>query len=350
MVFEKSETAAPAFPHPDLPEDGEQPAINDRLGQLYAPIAEHLLRADAILENELRSSSDFVAELTRRVQLYRGKKLRPALLLLVAQACGQVTNEHHILAAVVEMIHAATLVHDDVLDEAEIRRHVRTVNAQWGNEASVLLGDFLFTHSFHLAASTGSADACRLIGQATNLVCEGELHQISRRGWFELSEQEYVEIISGKTAELLACCGRLGARFAQATEDVEISMAEFGRNLGIAFQIGDDLLDLLSCESMAGKSLGSDLLKQKPTLPVIRFREVADPDMVERCRKIFNNPSRDQYRLFLDLLRETDALDYSRQRACQFADLAHQHLQTLPDNQASRILRQLPRLVIDRAA
>lgn len=348
MVFEKSETAAPPacspgdFPSP-LP-------ISDQLSRLYAPIMDHLLAADAILEDELRSTSEFVAELTRRVQLYRGKRLRPALLLLVAQACGKITAEHRTLAAVVEMIHAATLVHDDVLDEADIRRHVTTVNAQWGNEASVLLGDFLFTHSFHLAASTGSAEACRLIGHATNLVCEGELHQVSRRGWFELSEHEYLDIISGKTAELLACCGRLGARFAGANGKVEEAMAEFGRKLGIAFQIGDDLLDLLSSESMAGKSLGSDLLKQKPTLPVIRFREVASPALVERCRQIFDQPTRDHYRQFLELLRETDALDYSRQRARQFALDAQQQLEVLSPNPATAILRQLPKLVIDRAA
>lgn len=347
MVIENSETSAL-----DAPPDHQSfsSPLPDHLQMLYAPIAEHLRQAELILEKELQTGSPFVAELTRRVQLYRGKKLRPALLLLVAKACGHVSPEHHILAAVVEMIHAATLIHDDVLDEAQIRRHVTTVNAEWGNEASVLLGDFLFTHSFHLAASTGSAEACRLIGHATNVVCEGELHQISRRGSFDLTENEYLEIIGGKTAELLACCGRLGARFAGSDERVQEAMAQFGRSLGVAFQIGDDLLDLLSTENQAGKSLGSDFLKQKPTLPMIRFREVASATMVDRCREIFENASADQHGQFLALLAETDALEYTRRRAGDFAEHALDQLHVLGESPATQVLRRLPRLVIDRAA
>ena len=175
------------------------------------------------------------------------------------------------LAAVVEMIHTATLVHDDILDEAVIRRHAATVNAEWGNETAVLLGDYLFTHAFHLAASLESTRACRWIGHATNKVCEGEMQQVHHRGNLDLDENDYFAIIEGKTAELTAVSCRLGASYAGAAEPTVAALDRYGRNLGIAFQIADDVLDIWGEERVTGKSLGTDLEKQKLTLPVIRL-------------------------------------------------------------------------------
>src|SRR5688500_13341258 len=181
------------------------------LQSLYAPIGDELVEVERILKSELRSPHPFVDELVRYGCLLGGKRLRPALLLLTAKALGKVTREHVTLAAVVEMIHTATLVHDDVLDEADMRRHLATVNSRWDNEASVLLGDYLFTHAFYLASTLDTVLGCRLIGRATNIVCEGELRQKGSRGNFELTEQEYLSIIEGKTAELTAVSCRLGA-------------------------------------------------------------------------------------------------------------------------------------------
>ncbi len=175
------------------------------------------------------------------------------------------------LAAVVEMIHTATLVHDDVLDEAVIRRHAATVNAEWGNETAVLLGDYLFTHAFHLAASLESTRACRWIGAATNRVCEGEMQQVFHRGNLGLHERDYFEIIEAKTAELTAVSCRLGAFYAGASESTVAALDAYGRNLGIAFQIADDVLDIWGEERATGKSLGTDLKQQKLTLPVIKL-------------------------------------------------------------------------------
>src|SRR5438094_5813958 len=179
---------------------------------LFAPIARDLEEVERVLVRTLESPRPGVGRLIDHLGHYRGKRLRPALLLLTAHACGRVTPAHQTLAAVVEMIHTATLVHDDVLDSALVRRHVPTVNAGWGNQTSILLGDFLFTHAFHLA-STVDAQACSLIGEATNRVCEGELQQCSERGNLELNEEQYLDIIDGKTAELTACCCRLGALY-----------------------------------------------------------------------------------------------------------------------------------------
>ncbi len=243
---------------------------------LYGPIAAELDRCEELLRRELSSDDPFVDRLIKHAFRLGGKRLRPALLLLTAKAVGRADKEHITLAAVVEMIHTATLVHDDVLDEAKLRRHRETVNAVSDNEASVLVGDFLFTHAFALASSLGTTYACQTIGRATNIVCAGELRQIHTRGNFALGEAEYLDIIEAKTAELCACCCRLGAHYAGADRELEEALDRFGRNLGIAFQIVDDLLDLVGDEDQAGKSLGTDLEKQKPTLPVIRLLAQSD--------------------------------------------------------------------------
>ena len=182
--------------------------------------------------------------------------MRPALLLLTARACGQVNGSHHLLAAVVEMIHTATLVHDDVLDDAAIRRHAPTINASWGNQSSILLGDYLFTHAFHLTSTLGQARACQIIGEATNRLCAGELHQVCQRGNLDLSEEDYFDIIDGKTAELTSCCCRLGALYSGTSEETVERLARYGRYLGLAFQIADDLLDLVGEERSVGQVAG----------------------------------------------------------------------------------------------
>ncbi len=244
-------------------------------------IGSDLLKVEQIFHNELASPNPYVADIFTHVAHFRGKRLRPMLLLLSASATGPIAESHRVLAAVVEMIHTATLVHDDVLDEAETRRHVATVNTRWNNETSVLFGDYLFTHAFHLASSLETTLACRLIGRATNIVCEGELTQIRERGNLELSEEAYLRIIDGKTAELCAVSCYLGAHYAEAEESVSKSLEQYGRALGIAFQISDDLLDILGSEDETGKSLGTDFKKQKLTLPLIRLlSQTEEPESV----------------------------------------------------------------------
>ena len=237
---------------------------------LYGPVAADLEEVERILSQTLKSRYAQVQPVVDHVRHYRGKRLRPVLLLLTARACGKPTPAHHVLGAVVEMIHTATLVHDDILDGASVRRHVPTVNAGWGVHNAVLLGDYLFTHAFHLASTLDDVRACRLIGEATNRVCEGELCQGLERGNLDLTEADYFDMIDGKTAELLACCCQLGALFSGASAEVVQALARFGRYVGLAFQIADDLLDLVGDEQTTGKSLGTDLEQQKMTLPLIR--------------------------------------------------------------------------------
>ena len=319
------------------------------LQTLYAPIGAELVEVERILKQELRSPHPFVDELVRYGCLLGGKRLRPALLLLIAKALGSVTKEHLTLGAVVEMIHTATLVHDDVLDEAQVRRHLATVNARWDNEASVLLGDYLFTHAFYLASTLDTVQGCRLIGRATNIVCEGELRQKGSRGNFHLTEGEYIEIIEAKTAELTAVSCRLGAAYAGAGEKIADELDGFGRDLGIAFQIVDDLLDVQGDEQTTGKSLGTDLEKQKPTLPVIRALHLAS----ERDRQtMVDLLTGDERRpdLLAPFLERYEAVPYARARAQFFADRAQQRLDVLPVCPSRDVLTAMTSFVVSRRA
>jgi octaprenyl-diphosphate synthase len=314
----------------------------------YAPIRADLGEVEAILARTLKSRYERIAALVDHVRHYRGKRLRPALLLLVARACGRVVPAHHVLGAVVEMVHTATLVHDDVLDGATVRRHVATVNAEWGVPASILLGDYLFTHAFHLAATTGSADACRLIGEATNRTCEGELCQGLERGNLELSEGAYLDLIDGKTADLIACCCRLGAQFSGAAADTVERLARYGRGLGLAFQIADDLLDLVGEERTTGKSLGTDLEQQKMTLPLIRLLGAAPAPAAGRLRQLLaapGNHKREALRPFLD---GSDAVAYATRRAREFAARARGELEGLAPSPCRTVLESLTERVVKR--
>ena len=315
---------------------------------LYAPIATEMAAAEEVLRGELQSEDPFVDQLVKHAFRLGGKRLRPALTLLAAKATGKVSRDHIVLAAVVEMIHTATLVHDDVLDEAALRRHDETINARNDNEASVLVGDFLFTHAFSLAASLETTFACQTIGRSTNIVCAGELRQIHSRGNYSLSEAEYLSIIEGKTAELCACCCRLGAHYADASATVEDAFDRYGRYLGIAFQITDDLLDLVGEESQAGKSLGTDLEKQKPTLPLIQLLATCSEIEQHEILGLWNREGAEARQALAGRMQRAGAFDYARERAQEYAERAYAELKVVPDSPAKEVLAQLTRLVVTR--
>jgi octaprenyl-diphosphate synthase len=319
------------------------------LWTLLNPVDRELAQFESLLAGELRSEYAFVDELVQYGCLIGGKRLRPALLLLCAKAVGRVHAEHLTLATVIEMIHTATLIHDDVLDEASTRRHLATVNSRWDNEASVLLGDFLFTHAFHLASKLETTFACRRIGRATNRVCEGELRQKGSRGDFRLSESEYLSIIEAKTAELTACSCELGAHYAGGDEACVARCAAYGRDLGIAFQIADDILDLVGDESQTGKSLGTDLAQQKPTLPVIRLMSLLSETERQQLTQLLESGS-EHRRELLRLLQRYDAIRYATDRAKQHAEQARRRLDGLPLNPAVESLRRLTHFVVGRSA
>lgn len=331
-----------------------QAVLNLRPTGSIAGLAQALIGADleeveGILNQALSPYRSSFAPLIKHLQHYRGKRLRPALLLLVAHACGNARSAHQTLAAVVEMIHTATLVHDDVLDEASVRRHVRTVNSRWGNKTSILLGDLLFTNAFHLSSTIGDARACEWIGEATNRVCAGELLQTTERGNLHLKEEEYLAIIEGKTAALTECCGRLGAYYAGARPDQVESLAGYGRALGMAFQIADDILDLVGSEETAGKTLGTDLQQRKLTLPLICLFERVSASDAEDFRRMLLQEKGD----FAELrtaLRETGAIEAAQLQAEGFAEKAREGLGGLPESPFKSMLEAMAGWSVRRPA
>jgi octaprenyl-diphosphate synthase len=237
-----------------------------------------------------------------------------------------------------------------VLDEADKRRHVATVNAEWGTEPSLLLGDFLFTHAFQLAANATGSEACRWLARSTNRVCAGELHQVSRRGVFDLGEAEHLMMLEGKTAELFASACGLGASYAGAPARWVEALTEYGRCLGVAFQIADDVLDLVGEEAATGKSVGSDLRKQKMTLPLIYYRETAAPENVALLRRAFDDADAKARGTVSQLLADSDVLDRTKERGRAYVRNALDALLSLPDSPAKRSLHDLAQFSMDRSA
>ncbi|MBN1590873.1 MAG: polyprenyl synthetase family protein [Pirellulales bacterium] len=322
--------------------------ISETLRSLYAPIREQLAEVEAILHGELHSDSPQVDRLVKHGFRLGGKRLRPALVLLTGMACGETGPDHLVLAAAMELIHTATLIHDDVLDEADLRRHLETVNARWDNEASILLGDYLLARAICLASSVDDPTASREIGRASRIMCEGELRQIVGCGDYDLTEQEYIEIISGKTAELCACSCRVGAHYAGASQELARTCGRYGANLGIAFQIVDDLLDVLGDETTTGKSLGTDLLKQKMTLPLIRLLGLLKPVERETVVALLSDPERQPREAIQPWLARTDAIDYTRRKAEGYVQLAIEQLDAVPATPTRDVLRNLAQFVLAR--
>jgi len=265
----------------------------------------------------------------------QGKQLRPALVALSAGAIGEL-NESHVLAAVIiEMVHMATLVHDDVMDEAQIRRRLPTLAANWGNEISVLVGDCLFAHALKLAASFPTPEICRAVAAATNTVCSGEILQTQRRKNFELSRAEYFKVLSMKTGELFALSCDLGAYLSGAAPAQRVALRQYGLALGTAYQVYDDCLDLFGSEAMAGKSLGTDLAKGKMTLPMLWLLERASVSERARIVTLVQDWNPGFFPQLMSLLCAHEALGESRRAVHQYLQGARKSLHSLPES-ASR--------------
>ncbi len=321
-----------------------------------------LVEVRRVFAEELVSDLGCVNQLVEHVQRYHGKMLRPMLVLMTAMAIepdrDRTDPRHLTAAAVVEMVHMATLVHDDVLDDAEMRRRGQTINQLKGNEAAVMLGDYLISHAYHLCSSLDEPRISRIIAEATNTVCEGELLQLSRRHDVAMDEQTYDTIITRKTASLCGACCRIAAVLSGCDQATADALYEYGEKLGIAFQIIDDVLDLTGDPDCVGKSLGRDLAKGKLTLPLIRaikvsegadrealldlIKQQADPGLSEQDALAGSDRIR-------QLLSATDGMTYTRDRAIALVEQAKTCLhEQLPDSPARTSLLQLADTVISR--
>lgn len=335
---------------PDLPHD---------LAPVVARIGAALQQVDEVFVKELASDLPPVAELVAHVEHYRGKMLRPTLALLSSMAVsggGAVSPAAVTLGAVVEMVHMATLVHDDVLDEADVRRRGATVNRLRGNEAAVILGDYLIASSFHLCSTLPSPRYAIDVARAAAVLCAGELLQLHHRDQLSLDEPTYFEIVGRKTGELVAVSCSLGAMAGGASEEVMAAMHRYGHALGIAFQIQDDLLDLTGTEAVVGKSVRKDIEKGKMTLPLIHHLATASP--LQRGRSLVlleaasEHPERaDQAAAELvNALSSTASLAYAQSVAQRMVADARRFLEALPSSPARSVLEHLAMAVITRDA
>lgn len=318
------------------------------LTELYEPIAIHLGRVETAFKNALGSDVPVVDDLCGHVAKLRGKMLRPVLLLLAAEACGRIREEHYTLAAVVEMVHMATLVHDDVLDEADVRRNAVTVNRMTTNETAVMLGDFLISRSFLLCSSIASQRASQLVAAAAATVCEGELLQLSNRGNFRLTEDLYFTIIDRKTAALTAVACELGALYADASPTVVQNLREYGRSVGIAFQIVDDILDIVGREEQTGKTLGTDARQGKLTLPMIHHLQAASNGSAERMLACLQTPQHQDRPALQQLLTESGSLEYARRVANDHVARAVASLLCLPAGPARTQMQNMAEFIVAR--
>lgn len=323
---------------------------NEMLNRLTATIEPHLARVGDRFDAELHSDLACVAQLTKHVARFRGKMLRPMLVLLAGRACGtELAEAHEVIATVVEMAHMATLVHDDVLDDAELRRRGATINHLRGNEAAVLLGDYLISHAYHLCSSLSDQLAARAIAATMARVCEGELLQLSNRNNLDLDETTYTDIVSRKTAALIATSARLGAHYAGATPDVAAALERYGDAIGIAFQIQDDILDLVGDQREVGKSLGSDVTKVKLTLPLIHFLRTAPQEHRVLLRGLLKSNDADRPEKVRQLIAPSGSIEYARDEAERYIQAAIDELAVLPTSDAKLALIEAARFVIVRS-
>lgn len=328
-------------------DDGQSSAV-DQLNRLYGPVLEPLRQVETQLVEELRSPFPALSKVLRHGTQLGGKRLRPAMLLLSGRAAGKLSADHVTLGTVIEMVHTATLVHDDVLDEAEARRHVPTVNARWNEHTSILLGDYLFAQSFRLAATLSSTEACQMIGEASRQVCEGELRQVLQRDMVDLDESTYLSIVGGKTGQLCRVACELGARFAGAAPEVSESMATYGYSVGVAFQIADDFLDLWGDDDAVGKTLGTDILQGKMTLPLIRLMQTGSPSERSRIREILHGPAEQRLAKIRPLLESSDAQAYTIGIAEDFQQQAITALDVLEESEAKSSLAAIANFSVHR--
>ncbi len=314
-------------------------AIN--LLQLLDPIGPELARVEEMLAEQVRGFDAGVRGYVQYVLGGTGKRLRPSLALLAGGATGRIDEGHITLGVIVELIHVATLVHDDVLDEAQVRHGLATSNARWGNEISVLLGDCLFAHALRLAASYPTTEVCRRVSEATNTVCAGEILQTQKRFDLDLTQDQYLDIIRMKTGALFAVSSELGAVLNGAPPAVIKALGEFGANLGIAYQIYDDCVDIFGQERKAGKSLGTDVKKGKLTLPfLLLLQHVGLDSRQELGAMIFRDDSHERQQL-LALVMRNGVMGESLEAITDYVARAEVNLTSLPANNYAATLSAL---------
>ena len=321
------------------------------LSQIFEPIRADLEKVDEEFARHVQSRVQLIPQIGQYIRTSGGKRMRPAVLLMAARLSGY-TGDHSILyAAVVEFIHTATLVHDDIIDDADLRRGRLAVHSRWGNDITVLLGDYLYIKSMALALTHDTLDIVRLLCDVTLKMIEGELYQLTKNGDADITEEEHFDIMRRKTAYLFGGCAQIGGLLGKVSKDQEQALREYGFNLGMAFQLVDDLLDYTGDEETVGKPLGSDLREGKVTLPLIHLqRQDKDGSGAQIIRDVLTSRqvTETQWSDLKRNLRDHASIDYAYRKAVEFADHAKTHLYAFPSSPERDALLALPDYVLSR--
>ena len=298
------------------------------LAEIFEPVRDELARVEREFTRHLESRVELIPQMGKYVQMSGGKRVRPAVLLMASRLCRYTGDRAVLNAAVVEFIHTATLVHDDIIDGAETRRGRLTAHSRWGSDITVLLGDYLYIRSMAMALTQDTLEVVRLLCDVTLRMIEGELYQLTKAGDANITEDEHVEIIRRKTAFLFSGCAEIGAVLGTSTPAERAALRDYGFDLGIAFQIVDDVLDFVADEAALGKPLGGDLREGKVTLPIILLLRRTGPDVAAMIQKVITDGevAPETWRTIKDLLRREGAVDAAFERAVHFAGRAKEHL------------------------
>jgi len=303
---------------------------------------------DEVIRVKLHSDVVLVRQVGEYIINSGGKRLRPALVILSAGAFGYTGKYHHSLAAIIEFIHTATLLHDDVVDASELRRSKATANALFGNAASVLVGDFLYSRAFQMMVEMNNMRIMQVLADATNTIAEGEVLQLLNCCNPDVKEENYLQVIRYKTAKLFEAATRLGAILSSATLAEEESMAAYGMHLGTAFQLTDDMPDYSGDYHDTGKNLGDDLAEGKPTLPLIYAMRTGSEEQAKTVRNAIKQGEKGGLQAILDVIQKTDALDYTRQKAEAESSMASAAISSLPNSNYKECLLQLATFAVVR--
>jgi octaprenyl-diphosphate synthase len=319
-----------------------------QLEELRRFIEADMQRVDAVIRQRLHSDVVLIRQVSEYIIASGGKRLRPALVLLSAGAFGYQGDKHYDLAAVVEFIHTATLLHDDVVDESKLRRGRETANALFGNAASVLVGDFLYSRAFQMMVDVGSMRVMEILSDATNVIAEGEVLQLMNCHDPDINEERYLQVIRYKTAKLFEAASRLGGVLGGASRADEEAMASYGMHLGTAFQLIDDVLDYSGHAEDIGKNLGDDLAEGKPTLPLIYAMKHGTPAQAAVVRKAIESGGLDDFSQVSAAIHDSGALKYATEQAQREADTACAAISHLPDSNCKRSLLELAAFSVSR--
>ncbi len=327
------------------------PALSPPLSMLpfHDVVKDDFDAVNRLILSELHSEVELVENIGQYLIDAGGKRLRPLVVLLAARACGYRGDEHVAMAAIIEFIHTATLLHDDVVDTSERRRGRVTANARWGNAPSVLVGDFLYSRAFQMLVRLGDMDIMHIMADTTNVISEGEVQQLINAGNTEVTETDYFQVIDKKTARLFQAAAHTGAAVAGADAGICAALSGYGHHLGMAFQLADDALDYDGDADALGKNIGDDLAEGKPTLPLIHVINTGTPEQANLVRSVIRDGSREQLAMVQQAIRETGAIDYTFQQARTHADNALASIDRLPSGSEQQALIQLAEFAYNRA-